>query len=78
MLLIFHPSQLAACLEDGFDVGTIVLQGSVGLEALSRGCKDCHFIEMDPWVVSNCLEPNTELCKCKTHTRILVMVGAQP
>ena len=24
--------------------------GSVGLEALSRGCRECHFIELDSWV----------------------------
>lgn len=35
--------------------------GSVGIEGLSRGCQDAHFIELDPWVVSNVLEPNLEL-----------------
>ncbi|KAJ4837371.1 hypothetical protein Tsubulata_036976 [Turnera subulata] len=34
--------------------------GSVGIEALSRGCAEAHFVEMDPWVVSNCLQPNLE------------------
>merc|ERR1712078_10615 len=32
--------------------------GSVGLEALSRGCSECHFVEMDGWVVRECLRPN--------------------
>ncbi|KAJ6301978.1 hypothetical protein OIU77_016147 [Salix suchowensis] len=27
--------------------------GSVGIEAISRGCSEVHFVEMDPWVVSN-------------------------
>lgn len=36
--------------------------GSVGIEALSRGCDECHFIEMDPWVVRACLGPNLEAC----------------
>ncbi|XP_065879132.1 uncharacterized protein [Euphorbia lathyris] len=34
--------------------------GSVGIEAISRGCSEVHFIEMDPWVVSNVLKPNLE------------------
>ncbi|KAJ7975699.1 Methyltransferase [Quillaja saponaria] len=32
--------------------------GSVGIEALSRGCSEVHFVEMDPWVVSDVLSPN--------------------
>ncbi|TYI20634.1 hypothetical protein ES332_A07G252400v1 [Gossypium tomentosum] len=34
--------------------------GSVGIEAISRGCSEAHFVEMDPWVVSNVLRPNLE------------------
>lgn len=34
--------------------------GAVGLEALSRGCGEAHFVELSPWVVSNCLLPNLE------------------
>ncbi|KAE9590395.1 putative 16S rRNA (guanine(966)-N(2))-methyltransferase [Lupinus albus] len=34
--------------------------GSVGIEALSRGCSQVHFVEMDPWVVSDVLRPNLE------------------
>ncbi|GAB2230217.1 hypothetical protein Droror1_Dr00014475 [Drosera rotundifolia] len=34
--------------------------GSVGIEALSRGCSEVHFVEIDPWVVSNVLRPNLE------------------
>ena len=32
--------------------------GSVGLEALSRGAAEAHFVEMEPWVVSKVLKPN--------------------
>ncbi|GMH36301.1 hypothetical protein BSKO_04169 [Bryopsis sp. KO-2023] len=46
--------------------------GSVGLEALSRGCGECEFIELDPWVTSSVLEPNIQACSCEmrssTHT----------
>ncbi|KAF7130670.1 hypothetical protein RHSIM_Rhsim10G0029400 [Rhododendron simsii] len=34
--------------------------GSVGIEALSRGCSEVHFVEMDPSVVSDVLRPNLE------------------
>ncbi|GMQ02427.1 hypothetical protein CsSME_00048659 [Camellia sinensis var. sinensis] len=34
--------------------------GSVGFEALSWGCSEVHFVEMDPWVVSVVLRPNLE------------------
>ncbi|XP_076913519.1 uncharacterized protein LOC143572182 [Bidens hawaiensis] len=34
--------------------------GSVGIEAISRGCSEVHFVEMDPWVVSDVLKPNLE------------------
>ncbi|RAL40894.1 hypothetical protein DM860_008592 [Cuscuta australis] len=34
--------------------------GSVGIEAMSRGCSQVHFVEMDPWVVSDVLRPNLE------------------
>ncbi|KAJ3673398.1 hypothetical protein LUZ60_006772 [Juncus effusus] len=34
--------------------------GSVGIEAISRGCTEAHFVEMDPWVVSEVLKPNLQ------------------
>ncbi|XP_071731089.1 uncharacterized protein [Rutidosis leptorrhynchoides] len=34
--------------------------GSVGIEAISRGCSEVHFVEMDRWVVSDVLRPNLE------------------
>lgn len=34
--------------------------GSVGIEAISRGCSEAHFVELDPWVVSEVLKPNLE------------------
>lgn len=34
--------------------------GAVGIEAISRGCVEAHFVEMDPWVVSEVLRPNLE------------------
>jgi 16S rRNA (guanine(966)-N(2))-methyltransferase RsmD len=46
--------------------------GSVGLEALSRGVKEAHFVEMDQVVVSKILERNIKSCGFKgrawTHT----------
>ncbi|PIM99788.1 16S rRNA (guanine(966)-N(2))-methyltransferase [Handroanthus impetiginosus] len=34
--------------------------GSVGIEAISRGCSEVHFVEMGPWVISDVLRPNLE------------------
>ncbi|KAF5837591.1 hypothetical protein DUNSADRAFT_4162 [Dunaliella salina] len=36
--------------------------GSVGLEAMSRGSEQAHFVELDPWVVRNVLGPNITTC----------------
>jgi 16S rRNA (guanine(966)-N(2))-methyltransferase RsmD len=35
---------------------------SVGLEALSRGASEAHFVEMDPWVVRNITAKNIAAC----------------
>jgi 16S rRNA (guanine(966)-N(2))-methyltransferase RsmD len=46
--------------------------GSVGLEALSRGAAETHFVEMDPWVVKKVLGKNIDACgfrsRSLTHT----------
>lgn len=34
----------------------------MGLEAMSRGCTDVHFVELDPWVVKACLRRNIAAC----------------
>jgi len=44
--------------------------GSVGIEGLSRGCKEGHFIELDPWVVSNVLQPNLELTRMASRAAV--------
>lgn len=36
--------------------------GAVGIEALSRGCSEAHFVELSPWVITNCLAPNLIGC----------------
>ena len=43
--------------------------GSVGLEALSRGCREAHFIEMDPWVTRNVLGKNIATCSFQRQVR---------
>ena len=35
----------------------------MGIEAASRGCEAVHFVELDPWVIQQCLQRNLE------HTR---------
>ncbi|CAM6124492.1 unnamed protein product [Calypogeia fissa] len=45
--------------------------GSVAIEAMSRGCcAEAHFVEMDPWVVTNVLRPNLEETNCHNQTVI--------
>eukprot|EP01024_Parvocaulis_polyphysoides_P002392 TRINITY_DN107429_c0_g1_i2.p2 TRINITY_DN107429_c0_g1~~TRINITY_DN107429_c0_g1_i2.p2 ORF type:complete len:174 (-),score=17.95 TRINITY_DN107429_c0_g1_i2:395-916(-) len=36
--------------------------GSVGLEALSRGCSEARFVESDPQVTCKCLKANIVAC----------------
>jgi 16S rRNA G966 N2-methylase RsmD len=43
--------------------------GSVGLEALSRGVRECHFVEMDPWVTKNILGKNITTCGFQKKVR---------
>ena len=35
----------------------------MGLEALSRGAQEAHFIELDPWVIQNVLRRNVRECR---------------
>jgi 16S rRNA (guanine(966)-N(2))-methyltransferase RsmD len=37
--------------------------GAVGIEAVSRGIAAAHYVELDPWIIANCLQRNLE------HTR---------
>lgn len=46
----------------------------MGLEAISRGCKEVHFVEMDPWVVSAVLRKNIEEFNSADQTLIRTMV----
>ena len=34
--------------------------GSVGIEALSRGCGTCHFVELDQWTANEVLIKNID------------------
>ncbi|GLI66162.1 hypothetical protein VaNZ11_009922 [Volvox africanus] len=47
--------------------------GSVGLEALSRGCRDCHFIELDSWVCRKVLSRNISACGFQRRSVIHTM-----
>ena len=48
--------------------------GAVGLEALSRGCSQASFVELDSWVVDKVLEPNLESCGMLQNASIHCMV----
>ncbi|GLC76407.1 hypothetical protein PLESTF_001777400 [Pleodorina starrii] len=47
--------------------------GSVGLEALSRGCRECHFIELDSWVCRKVLSKNISTCGFQRRSVIHTM-----
>ena len=44
--------------------------GAVGIEAMSRGVGEGHFVELSDWVVNNCLSKNIE--NCKVHDRAVI------
>jgi len=44
--------------------------GAVGLEGMSRGCVEAHFVEADPWVVNKVLGKNIDKCKASYDTTI--------
>lgn len=37
--------------------------GAIGIEALSRGCREGHFVELEPWVCKTVLGPNLRSCE---------------
>lgn len=47
--------------------------GAVGLEALSRGCQECHFIEMDPAVARDSLARNIAECGVVSQATVHAM-----
>lgn len=48
--------------------------GAVGLEALSRGCQECHFIEMDQTVARDSLARNIAECGLTSQATVHAMV----
>ena len=42
----------------------------MGLEALSRGAQEAHFIELDPWVIQNVLRRNVRECRMETKSTL--------
>ncbi len=51
-----------------------VVAGAVGIEALSRGCREAHFVELDPRVARSVLEPNLATCNLTRAASVHVMV----
>jgi len=47
--------------------------GAVGIEALSRGAANAHFVELDPWIIQNCLRRNLEHTQCATEAMVHTM-----
>ena len=42
----------------------------MGLEALSRGVQEAHFIELDPWVLQNVLKRNVRECRMEAKSKL--------
>ncbi len=42
----------------------------MGLEALSRGAQEAHFIELDPWVLQNVLKRNVRDCRMEAKAKL--------
>ena len=42
----------------------------MGLEALSRGVEEAHFIELDPWVLQNVLKRNVKDCRMEAKSKL--------
>ena len=49
--------------------------GAVGLEAMSRGCQECHFVEMDPTVARDSLARNIAECGLAAQATVHSMVS---
>lgn len=49
----------------------------MGLEALSRGCQESHFVEMDPAVARDCLHKNIAACGLTSQSHVHTMVMHQ-
>ncbi|KAG2498476.1 hypothetical protein HYH03_003729 [Edaphochlamys debaryana] len=47
--------------------------GAVGLEGLSRGCREAHFIELDPWVCKKVLSRNIQTCGFQSRAVVHTM-----
>lgn len=47
--------------------------GAVGIEAMSRGVGEGHFVELSEWVVNNCLSKNIENCSVESRSVIHTM-----
>ncbi len=50
----------------------------MGIEGLSRGCREAHFVELDPRVARAVLEPNLAACDVTRAASVHVMVRVAP
>ena len=44
--------------------------GAIGIEAISRGCEQAHFVEMDPWVTGRVLQQNIKTLGVQNKTYV--------
>ncbi len=58
MIAALRGCAAASLPEDARWLDLFAGTGAVGIEALSRGVGEAHFVELSPWVISKCLRPN--------------------
>ena len=65
---------MLCCSAHSSSLVAVVDAGAVGLEALSRGCEQCTFIEMDPAVARDSLTRNITTCGLTEKAAVLTLV----
>ena len=71
-------SETIVAAKVAFSLSNAVLSaGAVGLEALSRGCQECHFIEMAPAVARDSLARNIAECGLTEQATVHSMVSSE-
>ena len=70
MSAVGSRSNVAFPTEDARWLDLFAGTGAIGIESLSRGGREAHFVEMDPWVVSHVLRKNISSLGVENKTKV--------
>jgi len=70
MSAVGSRSNVAFPTEDARWLDLFAGTGAIGIESLSRGGHEAHFVEMDPWVVSHVLRKNISSLGVENKTKV--------